>query len=182
MQQEATSSGDVGIEMSLKMSLSNFRTIHEPRSIGAHGGEIPMLVLPQLPYLIPAASTASTNLPAASGSRERRSNTVLSLAQGAFKVKTEDLKNGGIDRAKFKSVIDMHLKRQIGMFSVICCSKCTHLSPSHFVVTDHQTFSNRILDEVYRNKSVLSWEELDAAIAHYQLDKVPMVEPSVRWA
>jgi hypothetical protein len=46
--------------------------------------------------------------------------------------------------------------------------------------TDYQEFSNSILDAVFKNKSVLSWEDLDASISHYQLDKVPMVEPLVR--
>lgn len=38
-------------------------------------------------------------------------------------------------------------------------------------------FSNRILDEVFKNKSLLSWDELDDAISRHNLDKVLITEP-----
>jgi hypothetical protein len=119
MQQEATNDDDITIEMSLR----NFRTIHEPRPIGTQHGEGPIeptLKLPQLPNLHQAAiTTAAQELPFKSRSLTRRSNTVISQVQGAFKVKTEDMMSGGIDRAKFKSIMDQHLKRLTGQCNLI---------------------------------------------------------------
>ncbi len=91
--------------------------MHEPRPSGvqAEAPSGPKLNLPQLPHLYQATSkTAVPESPIASRSRERRSNTVISQVQGAFKVKAEDMMSGGIDKAKFKCFIDQHLKRQTG--------------------------------------------------------------------
>jgi hypothetical protein len=116
MQSEATSSESINIEMSLR----NFRTMHEPRPSGVQaeatsGFSGPKLNLPQLPHVYQATlKTAAPELPIASRSRERRSNTVISQVQGAFKVKAEDMMSGGIDKAKFKCFIDQHLKKQTG--------------------------------------------------------------------
>lgn len=115
MQQAATTNID---NVSIEMSLKNFRTIHEPRPIGTHLGQGPngpTLKLPQLPPLDQATKAAADpEWNVMSKSRERRSNTVISQVQGAFKMKSEDMMSGGIDRAKFKSLIDQHLKRQTG--------------------------------------------------------------------
>ena len=119
MEQEATNNDDIKIELSLR----NFRTIHEPRPIGTRLGEGPngpTLKLPQLPHLHQAAiTTAASELPLKSRSLSRRSNTVISQVQGAFKVKAEDMMSGGIDRAKFKCIMEQHLKRLTGQCNAI---------------------------------------------------------------
>ena len=43
---------------------------------------------------------------------------------------------------------------------------------------DYESFSSLILDELFKNKSMLSWDELDAAICRHNLDKVSMMEPA----
>jgi hypothetical protein len=47
----------------------------------------------------------------------------------------------------------------------------------HYSTPDYETFSNRILDEVFRDKFLLSFDELDAAISRYKLDQVSLAEP-----
>ena len=130
MQQERNANGeDIVIEMTLK----KFRSIHEPKPVSAQTNEVSGLNLPPLPPLdLNSASTTSRTLPhtaSASRSRERRSNTVLSQVQGAFKVKPEEMMSGGINRAKFKCLIDNHLKKQKGTLSIKkCCVLQTDLS------------------------------------------------------
>ena len=113
MQQEARNGDDIMIEMSLK----DFRTMHEPRSTNSAIGQTPTLNLPPLPQIHQTNAEATPALPAVSRSRERRSNTVISQVQGAFNLKMEDMASGGINREKFKSLIDNHLKRQKGRYN-----------------------------------------------------------------
>ena len=112
---------DIVIEMSLK----KFRSIHEPKPMFAHTNELPTLNLPPLPQpdLVSLShSTTSPTLPhtaSASKSRERRSNnTVFSQVQGAFKVNSEEMMSGGVDRANFKRLIDNHMKKLNGNTSI----------------------------------------------------------------
>lgn len=161
----------------IEMSLKNFRTMHEPRSTNAAIGQTPTLNLPPLPQIHQTNAEATPALPAVSRSRERRSNTVISQVQGAFNLKMEDMATGGINREKFKSLIDSHLKRQKGQYN----QPIWTMLSTHCWSSDYETFSNRILDEVFRDKSLLSWDELDAAISHYQLDKVAMTEQPSVW-
>jgi hypothetical protein len=48
-------------------------------------------------------------------------------------------------------------------------------------MADYEVFSNLLLDEIFKNKSLISWDELDAAMSRHNLDKVSITEsPSVR--
>ena len=49
---------------------------------------------------------------------------------------------------------------------------------SYHLMLDYESFSSLILDEIFKNKSLLSWDELDAAICRHNLDKVSMMEPA----
>jgi hypothetical protein len=49
---------------------------------------------------------------------------------------------------------------------------------SYHLMPDYESFSSLILDEIFKNKSLLSWDELDAAICRHNLDKVSMMEPA----